>query len=133
MSLENPHKIAKKDGHLHKIAKRNGRLPYLVILCQPSVGKGTYSRRGLTDWTRHDPRLQRPCRPAISPSPLSAGDDAKSVILVLILVVPARCHPPPQQPRTSVRHPSPGNTSTDLTAGPMMTTMAGRGGGGRGR
>jgi hypothetical protein len=39
MSLENPHKIAKKDGHLHEIAKRNnGRLPYLVILCQPSVG-----------------------------------------------------------------------------------------------
>jgi hypothetical protein len=37
MSLEKPHKIAKKDGHLHEIAKRNGHLPYLVILCQPSV------------------------------------------------------------------------------------------------
>ena len=37
MSLENPHKIAKNDGHLHEISKRNGRLPYLVILCQPSV------------------------------------------------------------------------------------------------
>jgi len=38
MSLENPHEIAKKDGHLHEIAKRNGRLPYLVILFQPNVG-----------------------------------------------------------------------------------------------
>ncbi len=37
MSLENPHKIAKKDGHLHEIVKRNCRLLYLVILCQPSV------------------------------------------------------------------------------------------------
>ena len=38
MSLENPHEIAKKDGHLHEIAKRNGRFPYLVILFQPKVG-----------------------------------------------------------------------------------------------
>jgi len=37
MSLENPHKIAKKDGHLQEIAKKNGRLPYLVILCQDAV------------------------------------------------------------------------------------------------
>jgi hypothetical protein len=37
MSLENPHKIAKKDGHLHEIAKKDGRLPYLVILCQHTV------------------------------------------------------------------------------------------------
>jgi hypothetical protein len=33
MSLENPHKIAKKDGHLHEIAKKDSCLPYLVILC----------------------------------------------------------------------------------------------------
>jgi len=37
MSLENPHKIAKKDSHLHEIAKKDGRLPYLVILCQHTV------------------------------------------------------------------------------------------------
>jgi len=37
MSLENPHKIAKKDGHLHGIAKKDGRLPYLVVLCQHTV------------------------------------------------------------------------------------------------
>ena len=37
MSLENPHKIAKKDGHLHEIAKKDGHLPYLVILCQGMV------------------------------------------------------------------------------------------------
>ena len=38
MSLECPHKIAKKDGHLHEIAQKNGRLPYLVILCQCRTG-----------------------------------------------------------------------------------------------
>jgi hypothetical protein len=37
MSLENPHKIAQKDGHLHEIAKKDGHLPYLVILCQGMV------------------------------------------------------------------------------------------------
>ena len=37
MSLENPHKIAKKDGHLHEIATKDGRLPYLVILCHYTV------------------------------------------------------------------------------------------------
>ena len=37
MPLENPHKIAKKDGHLHEIAKKDGRLPYLVISCQHTV------------------------------------------------------------------------------------------------
>ena len=37
MPLENPHKIAKKDGHLHEIAKKDSRLPYLVILCQHTV------------------------------------------------------------------------------------------------
>ena len=37
MSLENPHKIAKKDGHLHETAKKDRRLPYLVILCQHMV------------------------------------------------------------------------------------------------
>ncbi len=37
MSLENPHKIAKKDGHLQEIAKKDGCLPYLVILCQITV------------------------------------------------------------------------------------------------
>jgi hypothetical protein len=37
MSLENPLKIAKKDGHLHEISKRNCHFPYLVILCQPSA------------------------------------------------------------------------------------------------
>ncbi len=37
MSLECPHKIAKKDGHLHEIAQKDGRLPYLVILCQHTV------------------------------------------------------------------------------------------------
>ena len=31
MPLENPHKIAKKDGHLHEIAKKDCRLPYLLI------------------------------------------------------------------------------------------------------
>jgi hypothetical protein len=39
MSLENPHKIAKKDGHLQEIAKKNARLPYLVIFCQHMVLK----------------------------------------------------------------------------------------------
>ena len=39
MSLENPHKIAKKDGHLQEIAKKNAHLPYLVILCQHMVVK----------------------------------------------------------------------------------------------
>jgi hypothetical protein len=37
MSLECPHKITKKDGHLHEIAQKDGRLPYLVILCQHTV------------------------------------------------------------------------------------------------
>ncbi len=37
MSLECPHKIAKKDGHLHETAQKDGRLPYLVILCRHTV------------------------------------------------------------------------------------------------
>ena len=37
MSLENPHKIAKKDGHLHEIATKDGRLPYLVSVCHYTV------------------------------------------------------------------------------------------------
>jgi hypothetical protein len=31
MSLENPHKIAKKDGHLHEIAKTNNWFNNLAI------------------------------------------------------------------------------------------------------
>jgi len=36
-SLENPHKIAEKDGRLHKNAKKDGCLSYLVIFCQDAV------------------------------------------------------------------------------------------------
>jgi hypothetical protein len=47
MSLENPHKIAKKDGHLHEIAKKDHRLPYLVILCQHTVVRVSLGRQVL--------------------------------------------------------------------------------------
>ena len=47
MPLENPHKIAKKDGHLHEIAKKDHRLPYLVILCQHTVVRVSLGRQVL--------------------------------------------------------------------------------------
>jgi hypothetical protein len=50
MSLEYPHKIAKKDGHLHEIAKKDHRLPYLVILCQHTVVRVSLGKC----WVRYD-------------------------------------------------------------------------------
>ena len=106
MSLQYPHKIAEKDGHLREIAKKDCSLPYLVILCQHTH---TAAKRCLAAALLLPPPQPPRCCHSAATVALCAAAIAADAAATAALLPSCRQHPAVVLPPPPCRHQAAAN------------------------